>query len=290
MRWIAVPAAALAAGCAYVDPDPGWIDRPAEIVAAAAFARPAGRPAGLDPPAAGVPIGRGDWVRFGLQFDDHGERQEWSLEVTVLDPRIAQRALPGRGVCDVLCCEVVVADGDGAEVARDRVELTTGYLQHGLARACRDALEAAVGGPGAVARPGESARRAKPRALLALRGLLAVVRRCESLHAILWRVVEKPPLWSIVTNLGVSVRQDTHFDRARRGQPLWIGDRVLDTWELPIEVRANDWPALRSTVVVTDPISPVTLCAGIVGVHAWHPSDPEVVFSMRLLGARRGPR
>ena len=57
---------------------------------------------------------------------------------------------------------------------------------------------------------------------------------------------------------------------------------------MPFTLLVNEEPALLCELLVTSPESPITLCGGIVGIHARHPSRPELRLSMALLAARRG--
>lgn len=66
--------------------------------------------------------------------------------------------------------------------------------------------------------------------------------------------------------------------------------RDAATFELPVQLTVNRVPALRCKFFVTEPKSPLNLCAGVVAVTAWHPRDPDTELRMRLLAARRAER
>jgi hypothetical protein len=275
------------AGCAVVDPDPQWAERGYAIVEASAFRPSPVFATGFDAAAAPDAFAAGDEVVFGLQLDDHGDKREWSLAVSVVDPALPDvlgpefdwngkkaRAYERR---HALLAEARVYDGEGRQLGVDRLELSRDLLTRGLVQACREATS------GSGTARGEAAGYAWQ----SLRELMRVVRNSPVLRDILWQVISKPSLFSIIGHFGVHVRQHEHFDKARAGAPFAAGGE-LPTWEVPVEVTINDAPALRSIVVATEPRSPWNLCAGIVALTAVHPHDPQVTFSMRLLAARRG--
>jgi hypothetical protein len=185
-----------------------------------------------------------------------------------------------------------VYDRAGAQLGRDELVLSARQLERGLARACRG--EQAQPATPASNAPGELFAPMPERieATLALHTLLAVVRKSKLLYGVLYEVIDKPSLWSVITHFGVRVSTLDHFDQARPAAPFTLGSGAgaveVPAWEAPLELRLNGAPALRSIVTVVDPVSPLILCTGVVALRAFRPSDPKVTFTLRLLAARRG--
>ncbi len=48
----------------------------------------------------------------------------------------------------------------------------------------------------------------------------------------------------------------------------------------------NGRPALRATLAMTAPRSPLHVCAGIIAIAAWHPTDPHRQLQIALVAAR----
>ncbi|MEO6593962.1 MAG: hypothetical protein ABIP94_04340 [Planctomycetota bacterium] len=275
----------LLAACSSAPLDPDWQQRSAVVVELRGFDPPTQLPAGFDEPDAEGLIGIGDFVVFGLRLDRRGVKRDWFLHVAVeaieVSPWTYRDGKPRHDV--VVDCHVL--DGASLDVGREQLRLRLEFLRRGLARACRGEGERI--GQGFLSKgPDDWSERF--RALVALNELLVVVRKSDALSGILWEVVDAPSLWSVLGNLGARVTQLYDFDNARPAAAVSLGPTMVPAWQLPVELRVNDAPALRSLVVVTDADSPWSLCAGVVAISAAHPTDPDVTFAMRLLAARRG--
>lgn len=279
MRPALLALAALTA-CAYVDADPHWAARPAQFVEATVFATGRER-RGIDPPAPADRVEKGDRILYGIEFDKGGARHDWLVAVEVVDPRFEPRQLrDGSTVCS-LRLDVQVRDEAGTEVGRELVTVSRRDLVSGLFAACPGASRDPNGAPDASRYPDDSA------ATLALLNMLHVIRKSPVLFGILRRVIDTPPILSIVVNLGVSVSLRTDFAAARTLPPVAIDGQQFPVYELPVELLLNDRPALRSKLLVTRPRSPLNLSAGILGLDAFQPSDPDARVSIRVLAARR---
>jgi hypothetical protein len=271
--WLWLPGA-----CAVSDPDPEWIGRQeAEAIAVPEFAVPAALLLGIDAPLPECPLRRGDTLTFGLRLDDHGDVRDWYVRIAVVEPE-----LEGPTVARV---DASVHAADGALLGRDVLQVSVRALSNGLARACRG--EGERPGDAAPSTMGFGAVPESMRATLALMNLLQVVRRSDVLFDVLYEVIDKPSWLSVLLHFGVRVSVAAHFDRARAAAPFATAHGEVPAWEVPLELKLNGAPALRSVVTVVDPDSPFGLGAGVVALRAFRPSDPEVTFTMRLLSARR---
>ncbi|HLU40128.1 MAG TPA: hypothetical protein VK081_12150 [Planctomycetota bacterium] len=272
----------LLAGCSYVEHDHGWAVRPARIAAAHAFPSST-RVHGVDPPAPPQRIPEGDCILYGIEFEKGDVRRDWLVHVEVEDAEFEPRANRFGDRHASLRLAVRVTDETGAEVGRDVVTVSREDLLAGLVDACR--------GESHVVR-GSTRLRADVAAVLALRNMLAVMRESEVLSDILWTVIDKPSLFSVIRNFGVRVSLGADFEGAREAARMLLGGdppagRVVPVHEVPVELQLNGVPALRAKVLATEPDSPLNLGAGIVGIDAFQPSDPAARVCIRVLAARR---
>lgn len=276
-------ALALPCACAYVDPDPGWADRKAAAGPVAAFASPTPDLRGIDPPASADRVEKGDRILYGVAFEKGGTKRSWLVHVEVEDPRFEPRPTRYGTILYMLRMSVRVCDETGAEVGRDLITVSRRDLVFGLFRACRgDEPEDATGDAPLLWRIPVDVR-----GDLALRNMLHVVRESAVLYDILWTVLDKPSVFSVIGNLGVRVSVHEDFAKAQQLAPLTIAGQTFAAYELPVELQLNGRPALRSKVVVAEPASPLNLSAGILRLDAFQPSDPTARVSIRVLAARR---
>lgn len=285
MRLLLLSFPLLAAACASGTLDPQWATREVEVVEAGAFRAAGPLPAGFDDLVEDARVRVGDQVLFGLRLQRGESVRDWFLHVVVegIEPGAV---LAGGGLREVVRLRVAVADANGEQLGVESTQLVRDYLERGLARACR--------GEGVRDDEGVAFGRTEEwperfRALLALSQVLRIARESPILRPLLYEVVDPPSVWSVIAHLGVRLSTRMHFDdvRAVGGEPL--GAAIVPAWSLPHELLINGAPALQSHILVTDPRSPLTLCAGILAITSTHPTDPSRVFTMRLLAARRGP-
>lgn len=260
----------------------------------------------------GVRGGRGDWragdtVLFGLRLRKAGEERNWLLQLRLLDPLIAGegggeapsvewslRINGGREHFASRMCrvEAVVMDGEGREIGRSEPELPRDFLDSGVASACKlierrlsEGLRFAIDDGRDVVLPVQTRELAQ--ATVCAVSLLQVVQEDDVLAPLLWEVIEKPTLWSVISNLGASVVLRPEFHHAmRRTSPL--PGNYDPTWSLPMQLDVNGRQALQLELLVADPAPPYSLCGGLFGATARHPRDADLEFSLLLLSARRG--
>lgn len=292
-RWCAITAACLT-GCASVDPDPLWATRAIPAVEAGAFVVPAALECGWDASSEPAAIRGGDRVLVGMRILEGDSTRVWFIAITVLDPAAQSYTTKYGDVHDMADLEVIVHDHAGTVIGRDVVRVSVVDLKHGLVRPCLPEVRAAESAN--VWEAAGRGREAFPPSILgslALRNFLGVVRKSAPLNELLLAFVQKPSLWSIVTNMAIKVSLQTQFDRAEvvhesgTAHTLSAG-YLAPRFAIPFELSVNETPAMRSKLYVTEPVSPLTLCAGVVAVAAHHPRDPERRLDLRVLGARRG--
>lgn len=109
-----------------------------------------------------------------------------------------------------------------------------------------------------------------------------------TLIPMLMKTVQKPSLWSIIKRRGVDSRIVPRFDLIESGArplPAFPGKTPLI---LPFDVVVNDETALNCRLFVVPAESPLMPTAGVVGVEAAHPTDPDRKIMLTVLAARRG--
>ena len=263
---------------------------------------------GFDPRASGE-WRVGDEVLFGLRLRKAGGERNWLLKLRVLDPEVEAAAATGparvdwrlriNGVQEAfasrLCrVEAIVMDRDGVVLGRSEPRLPRDFLASGVAAACALVARRAperVRAAGARPQPQALAlpvrNRELARATVCAVSLLQVVQDDAVLAPLLWEVVEKPSLWSVVTNLGAAVvlRPRFHHTASVRSP---IPGNYDPTWTLPLGLEVNGAPALELELFVAEPEPPYALCGGLFGATARHPRRADLEFSLLLLSARRG--
>lgn len=303
-----------AAGCRTGGPElrvvgPASFAAPEDFPGAAVLLTPAPAPspaadADADPP--GERWLAGDEVLFGLRLERAGTRRHWLLHLRLTEPFAVAR--PGEddagrtrlppvtwwlrvnGVetpfvsaqCRVLA---TVADEHGNVLERSEPLLPRDFLARGFAEACELVAQRRLAAAGADF---YRAADVQPfaQATVAAIALLEVVQADAVLAPLLWHVVDRPSIWSVVTNLGVEVTVRPRFHAAEPApSPAAVGP---STWRVPMALLVNGDNALLADLYVAPSAPPLALCGGVVAALARHPSDPGLEFSLVLLGARRG--
>ncbi len=159
----------------------------------------------------------------------------------------------------------------------------TGYLPDGIADACRAALDpdpppARGFAPGQPAGP-------KARGTFCLMDLLRVVVHSNELAAVLWDVIDRPSLLSLLG--GVEVSAGMSFRHAR---PITDPSLEAPGYAFPLVLRVNGTDALHCEVTVVEPASPLRVCGGVTQIVGHAPDDPTRRVVLRLLAARRARR
>lgn len=296
------------AGCQSTSVQELRLDAAAGGLQNADFPAPAHLLRGFDEREPGGTWRVGDEVLFGMRLRRDGRVRHWLLQLRVLevvalgtdgkplDPFHWSLRINGEvdqftsGVC---AAEVVVMDRYGQELGRSQPYLPRDFLDRGIADACRLVR---TGGFRALRRKsvdGKDARgpldiRPLAEATVSALALLQVVQEDSLLAPILWQVIEKPSVWSMVSNMGVDVMLRPKFHRVSSAASP-IAGVTASTWRLPLSLEVNQRPALDLDLLVADSAPPFSLACGLLGTTARHPSEPNLDFSLLLLSARRGP-
>ena len=250
----------------------------------------------------------GDEVLFGMRLRRDGGVRYWLLLLRVLevvgtdddgqplDPFQWSLRINGEldqftsGVC---AAEVIVMDQHGQELGRSQPYLPRDFLGRGIADACKLVR---TRGFRALRRKSSEGKdvygplniRPLAEATVSALALLQVVQEDSLLAPILWQVIEKPSVWSMVSNMGVDVMLRPKFNRVSSAASP-ISSVKTSTWRLPLSLEVNQRPALNLDLFVADSAPPLSLACGLLGAIARHPTEPNLDFSLLLLSARRGP-
>ena len=189
---------------------------------------------------------------------------------------------------------VRIYDAEGNEVDRQFSVVPATFLEWGFSEACALALQNSVSGTAIdfTTLPDDRVlEEARPYigAIASVIGVFQVLRGNRLLEPILWKVVQKPSVLSVVRNLGVNVTIQPEFQRAEleprvlRGSPP--GESV---YRFPIQFVVNKSVALRATLSVAAPNPPLRTSGGLIAVDGVHPRESDRRVSIRLLASRRG--
>lgn len=258
---------------------------------------------GFSPLVYGDEWSAGDAVLYGLRLRRGAELQHWLLHLRLDEPLLPTQPLVWNLQVNgeaqqfesrLAQVTATVADKDGHVLGTTTPSMPRDFLAQGIWEACaripRDsgALTSTDGAQvaGAAAAGAEARRLAE--AVVCAMALLDTVRGDPLLSPILWSVVEKPSIWSVISNLGVAVVVQPRFRQAREVAPPLSKMPHVKAWRVPIDLFVNEVPALVAELVVGASLPPFGVGGGILGAVARHPSDPEVEFEILLLAARRG--
>jgi hypothetical protein len=126
----------------------------------------------------------------------------------------------------------------------------------------------------------------------ALTSYFDIVQHTQSLESILSEVIDRPSLWSLAANLGIS-SIEFNWQGARRS-PLpaaaWGMADEIPIYEIPMVLMLNKHPSLNITLIVTAPRPPLLTSAGILGVLGEKPGKPEPYLTIRIINAKLAPR
>ena len=254
----------------------------------------------------------GDEVLFGLRLRRASTVKHWLLQLRVLEVTAVNEQGEAYQPIDwslringqmqqfasqVCRAEVIVMDEHGVELGRSQPCLPRDFLSRGIASACklvRSRMHSMVQrDPSAAANAANQTvydqldMRPLAEATVSAVALLQVVQEDSVLAPILWQVIEKPSVWSVVTNLGANIMLRPSFHRVT--STLSPVPTLLDqTYRLPLALEVNEQPALNLDLFVTDSTPPFSLAGGLLGPTARHPTNPTRDFSLPPLPARRG--
>lgn len=124
----------------------------------------------------------------------------------------------------------------------------------------------------------------------ALISYFEIFQHTEGLEELLRKLIELPSLWSTIKHRGV--RMDLTFDGGVQPSPAipaeWNLEQSAAAFFSPWLVRLNGDPALKITLVVTRPRSPLLICGGVVGLLAEKIGDEETYMTLRIISAKCG--
>ncbi|MDF1798900.1 MAG: hypothetical protein P1V81_06970 [Planctomycetota bacterium] len=274
-------------------------------------------PAGIDSTldelrAAQPPLLQGDQLTFELALVEEGSSALHYLVLTVAEPTVkdGQRQFSSFNVTldghskklqsPLHEVDLELFDAVGAAEEDSRVRLGEGVVQdHVAACLAYEALEQLVL-PDAVEGLEEAAIQDAVKAAAApfmealtlstqsLVSLFGLAQDDDLLADLLWSVVDKPNLLSLVLSLGVDVALRAEFESAERvpdedsPAPAFPG-----LWRLPVSLWINEQLALELDLFVTRPAPPLAVTGGIVALEGRHPTRDVTLFA-RLVGSRAG--
>lgn len=104
------------------------------------------------------------------------------------------------------------------------------------------------------------------------------------------KVIDLPSVWSMIRHVGVTANLTFQTEKFRPADPFaWESAAKAPVYYFPMLLELNSQPALRLTLIVTSPKSPLLECGGIVGMLAEKPGEKETYLTFRVISARRAP-
>lgn len=213
----------------------------------------------------------GDRVAYELELTTSRDVQRWLVTATV--------ARVPSGDARSFHLDVVVRDGDGKELGRSTELVIGAHLKTGPFVAAELVLR----------RDDERGRNMTKQetsrflsSIHSMRAFMSILRGSKVLSPILWRIVRKPSIWSIVTNLGV--KTSLHVSASERWAQE-VPDGYEPAYRLPMALSLNGQQALDCSIVTVEPRRPISVGAGVVSLVARRPDEPDTRLRMRLIEA-----
>ncbi len=250
---------------------------------------------------------------FGLELDERGKVQRWLLLVEASEPPVPTRIIrqqlkaPGGSFTyesRTRPLRVRLFDADARKLGESTVVVPWDFLCVGFVSSCELAEHLLVTQLTEVDYRGQRLTRAQAARRMyggfaTLTAFVRIVEKNKLLSSVLWKVVDRPSILSVLFHGGVTLSINAELTSAA---PLPITDPIqsqndglgpefaqLPGYRVAMQLSANDTPALNAIMWVTEPQSPYRLCGGILVLEGLRPSEPRVRFRMQLLAARRLP-
>jgi hypothetical protein len=245
---------------------------------------------GLTPPAHRNAWLVGETVLYALRLERGAEATRWLVRLTLLDGTanvdrdgVASLTFQPEGkepltlMSPYLPVRVEVFDADANPRGTSTVQVPYDFLRYSFldAHACERGDHADAAALTTICG-----------AHAALVSFLGILQNDPLLADILWQVVDKPGLLTVIASLGVTLRMSADLEHATPRPLVDLADWPRPAIEFPLVLTMNGTRALDATITATDPWVPMRLGGGIVAVTAARPSDPSVRFMARLLAAR----
>lgn len=109
------------------------------------------------------------------------------------------------------------------------------------------------------------------------------------LHDLLFRVVDRPSVWSIATHLGIKVSMVWELAMGEPPRRVAFAGLAAEVGHASCDLRVNGSTAAWLDLFVAQPKGATMVCGGLVGAIARHPTKPGRMAVVRLLATRRAP-
>ena len=114
-----------------------------------------------------------------------------------------------------------------------------------------------------------------------------IVQHTSGLEGILYDLIDKPSVWSVVKNLGVTANVELPSERIVTVNPApWAVPGTNTAYTFPLTLLLNKQPGLKVNFVVTAPQPPLLSSAGVIAMLAERPDDKNHYLTLRILSAR----
>ncbi|MFT7484478.1 MAG: hypothetical protein ACI9F9_000318 [Candidatus Paceibacteria bacterium] len=125
--------------------------------------------------------------------------------------------------------------------------------------------------------------------LRSLVSLIGLAQGDDLLSDLMWDVIDKPSIFSVLSSLGVTVNVTPRHDLAIQLNGDVEGlDVPGPLWIFPMSFSINGQAALHLDLAVANPSPPWAMTSGIVAFRGQHPTK-SVNVRARLVGASSGP-
>jgi len=115
-----------------------------------------------------------------------------------------------------------------------------------------------------------------------------IAARSPGIRDLIWELVEKPSVWSVVRRMGRVECGVTFLSKgvAAVAASPWGLPATVDVFKIPFTLKLNGETGLHCILVVTQPRPPLLISAGILGLSVQSPNDDANRLLLRVIAAR----
>lgn len=231
----------------------------------------------------------GESILYALRLEHGVDCERWLVRLSVADAEVAFArddaltlgvSIGDEGSVTLMSAyrryAVAVFQADGTPLGESLVKVPYDFLRFSFLDACaalkrrplRDADKTNVAGAHA-----------------ALISFLSILQEDPVLSPILWRVVDRPSVLSVIASFGASLGIAADLESAVPEPTPGVSGWNRDAVRFPLTLTINGGRALDARILATDPLVPLRMGGGIVSVEATRPSNPAVRFTAQVLAA-----
>lgn len=119
----------------------------------------------------------------------------------------------------------------------------------------------------------------------ALNSFYSAAMEIDDLRKILYKVIDNSSIiWSAISNFGIRRTLNNDPSKVNSFDANGFGLEI-QAYEQPLKLFINHKLELKASIIMTEPLPPLQVCAGIVEIYAEHPVDKDNRLLIQLISA-----